>query len=170
MQALSNNLIKVAKIVAPHGIKGEVKLFISPDFIDIFKDNNFQFYIENSDCKTIPVKIKIRSMNNKSIIAKIDNVSSRNESDLLKGKFVLAIKEDLKEMSEEEFLYSELIGLDVIFKDQIYGKIINILNFGAGDLVEIEKTNREKELLPFKKEIFIEIFSDKVIINLPNYT
>jgi 16S rRNA processing protein RimM len=53
----------------------------------------------------------------------------------------------------------------------IIGTIINLYNYGAGDIVEIEFNNKQKELFPFVDEYFpeIDLKIRKVLFIRPQY-
>lgn len=54
-----------------------------------------------------------------------------------------------------------LIGIPVILENgSPYGRITAAYNFGAGDVVDIEKTNKKTEMLPLKDE-FLKISADR---------
>lgn len=163
-----NKFIKVAKILAPHGIKGDIKLYISEDFNDLFGEKGVKFFLIQDD-NPVEIQIRLNSKAAKGSIAKIDIINTRNDSESLKGSYIYVDRNYLPDFNENEFLHSDLVGLSVFVEDKEYGKIIDIHNFGAGDIIEIEKINSEREYIPFQKEFFENISKNKIMIKIPEF-
>ena len=158
--------ILFAKVNSVFGIKGDVKLIV-------FSDNpeNIEKY-SLFDEKENPLKIKISNKNktiigsssgNPIIIAKIDGINDRNAAELIRGKEIFTNRTDFEATNEDEFYYVDLIGLDVIDSaSKKIGKVINILDHGAGGVIEIkfDEIAGGKDHIdnfPFKNEIFPEV-------------
>ena len=159
--------IKIAEIKEAHGIKGQIKLKPSKDFYNLFKAmpkfNKINFFNENFDL----IKLKINFSQGEYFISEIENINSRDDAKKLKGQYILCKTEELPKLDEDEFYYSDIINKNVYESDKIIGKVININNFGAGDIVEIQKIDGDIVVYPFKKEIFIYIDDEKIIIKEP---
>ncbi|NBO25122.1 MAG: 16S rRNA processing protein RimM, partial [Chlamydiae bacterium] len=86
-------------------------------------------------------------------------------------------RDDFPNLEEDEFYHVDLIGLNVINQeDVIVGKVKNIYDFGAGEMLEIEflesnkNLNLEKiETFAFKNEFFpeIKIKSGTIKLSIP---
>lgn len=131
---LNNNKILVGKIVAPQGIRGEVRIQTYSDapmdfkkfniISDKFKAEDFRFV------RTIP--------NSTVIIAKINGFDDRNAAETLRGTEMFIGREDLPDLGEQEYYQTDLIGLTVNQRGNIIGRVACIQNFGAGDILELE--------------------------------
>lgn len=131
---LNNNKILVGKIVAPQGIRGEVRIQTYSDapmdfkkfniISDKFKAEDFRFV------RTIP--------NSTVIIAKINGCDDRNAAETLRGTELFIGREDLPNLGEQEYYQTDLIGLTVNQRGNIIGRVACIQNFGAGDILELE--------------------------------
>lgn len=170
--------ILIGKIISAFGIKGEVKIISYSQHPEQIV--TYPLFLGNNE----KLKIKISNKNkavigtNKSgeaiFIAKIDGVADRNMAEKLRGEEIFADRADFLELSDNEFYYVDLIGLDVIDMDsQKIGKVINVGDHGAGGLIEIKfekadtKNNREKiENFPFKNAIFPEVNLAKNFIRI----
>jgi 16S rRNA processing protein RimM len=169
--------ILIAKVISPFGIKGDVKLVVFlENFLDIEK-----YPLFDSSGKKINLKInnknKTAIASNASgdaiIIAKIAGIDDRNASENLRNFEIFTSRENFKETQDDEFYHVDLIGLDVIDeKNKKIAKIINIYDFGAGNLVEIEfideapKGFKKIENFSFKNEIFPEVNLSKNFIKI----
>jgi 16S rRNA processing protein RimM len=175
-----NKKITVAKVISPHGIKGEVKIAVYLE--DVLNIEKYPLFNAAGD----ELKVKISNKNktiigttsgDPIIIAKISGVNDRDKSETLRGVEIFTLRENFGDVPDDEFYYVDLIGLDVIdLKSQKIAKVINVFDHGAGGVVEIEfnqktqqKNYQKIENFPFKNEIFPEINLEEgfVRIDLP---
>lgn len=129
------NKILVGKIVAPQGIRGEVRVQTYTQnptdlktlklYSDKLADNSFHF---------------VRQLNPKStvVIAKIDGVNDRNAAELLRGIELFIDRADLPELKDGEYYQADLIGMKVVRNDLVLGVVDNIQNYGGGDILELD--------------------------------
>ena len=163
MKDNKNNRICVAKIATAHGIKGLVKLHIFVEQADLA--NGDLFTGENDD-KTLHIKLKNATA--KHWLAEIDGIADRTDAEKLRGTNLYINKDTLPAPDENEFYFSDLIGLPAIDKDgNKIGKIIATDNFGAGDLIEIQPVGAESFYLPVTDETVLDISDNKIIVEIP---
>ncbi|ABY72439.1 ribosome maturation factor RimM [Rickettsia rickettsii] len=155
------NLILVGVIKSCHGIKGHVMLKSFTDPATKILERNL---VNESGAN---IYIKLISQNAKGeLICTFNDIATRNEAEHLKGYKIFCLRASLPELEEDEFYIADLTHLPVLNQDhKEIGKIKNILNFGAGDIIEIEFSDQTTELLPFNKEFFPIITKDYVILN-----
>ena len=140
----------IGKIVAAHGIKGEVKVRsnnLNPLDLDRYE------VVENADASK-KFSLKVVGLVSTNARVKIAGVTTRNEAEALIGTELYVPRSALPELDEDEFYLSDLIGLDVCLKtpDKKIGKVAAFQNFGAGDIIEIKLNGqKETEMLPFTK-------------------
>lgn len=125
------NLICVAKIVAAHGIKGQVKIKSFTEDLSLYK----QFFLKND--KVLFLK-KIQTKSPGILIAAMDGINDRNQAEALISTELFINKDQLPPLPDDEFYYEELVGRDVIVEGSKIGAVIGVFNFGAGDFCEIE--------------------------------
>ena len=140
--------IVLAKIAGAHGIKGLVKIFPFGEDPTLLETAPCVY----GDDRTF--KISLKNAMGKFILAEIDGVQSREDAEAIKGIELAIDKSALPAIEEDDsFYYHDLIGLDALSEDeQKIGTVIAVDNFGAGDLLEIQKISGEKFLLPFRDE------------------
>lgn len=147
---MKDNYIKIGKIVGAHGIRGLVKIISfaeNPEKIfkyDLLIDPDFK-----------PVKITKKFNQKDNFITSIDNLNDRNQAELLTNKFLYITIDQLEALPEDEFYYKDLVGLNVINQANIHiGKIVEIVNFGAGDILEVKVPDvKETMYIPFGKNV-----------------
>ncbi|MBE6458051.1 MAG: 16S rRNA processing protein RimM [Alphaproteobacteria bacterium] len=127
--------ILVGKIVAPQGIRGEVRVQTftqSPQDMktlqivsDKFADGAFRFI------RTIP--------SSNVIIAKIDKIDDRNAAEALRGTELFVVRDTLPQLSaDDEYYQADLIGFNVVRDGSTIGTVACFQNFGAGDIIELD--------------------------------
>ena len=86
-----------------------------------------------------PVCISIKKIvQGNHLIGEIPYLKSREESQKIIGSIIHANKNKFPELPQQEFYYSDLQNCIVYCADeQVYGKVLGVYNFGAGDILEI---------------------------------
>jgi 16S rRNA processing protein RimM len=88
---------------------------------------------------------------------KCSGVENRNDADSLKHQPLWILREWLQVADESEYCWADLIGKSVLdTEDQCVGHIVQVVNYGATDIVRIESETPKKLLLeiPFGKFYF----------------
>jgi 16S rRNA processing protein RimM len=158
-----SQFIQVGKLGRPKGTKGLLRFhsFLHDDRdINKFKD----FYLENAE----QITIKLVSFDKKSALVILNNFTNRNDIEKFVNQKVYLEKNKLEPTQENEFYFHELEGLDVLNQsEEIVGKVSSVVNFGAGDLLEIHFVKSQKnEFFRFTKENFplVKIQEKKIYI------
>jgi len=129
------NLICVAAIAGSFGVKGEVKL---KAFTQEAMDCVGYGPLVNADGDVVLTVTSARAIKD-AIAIRAEEVVTREDADALKSTKVYVPREALPETDEDDFYYSDLIGLEVkSTSGQRMGAIIGVHEFGAGDMLEIK--------------------------------
>ena len=159
-----HNNICIGIISKPIGIKGQVKVISyteSPE--SLFKYNNL--FLQD--------KTKIRFNNYKSIldntfVAFIDGINDRNTSEKYRLQNIYISRNELPKLNNNEYYYSDLLSSKVFdSNNKLLGIVKSILNYGAGDFLEIILINNKEATISFNKDSILDINSEKkhIIIN-----
>ncbi|MDC0073897.1 ribosome maturation factor RimM [Alphaproteobacteria bacterium] len=165
---IKSDFFCIGVINSSHGIRGEVKIksyLDDPMSIIKFKD----IKIEKSD-KTLKFD-NIRHYKKNIIIGSIEGVNNRNSSETFIRKKIYANKKELPPSKTNEYYYSDLINLTVENElGEKIGIVSNVLNFGAGNIIDIKQLKiKENILLPFDKKFFPIVEIDKrLVVSLPD--
>ena len=158
--------VLVGVIVGAHGIKGEVKLksFTSnPSSIGRYGP------LQNAAGQIFEIT-KLKPARD-DFIATLKGVTTRNQSELLHGLELFVAREKLPKLHGSETYAHDLMGSDVLLQDgSIFGKLIAMPNYGAGDLLEVEVPGRaETVLIPFTSHFVpqSEFTSGQIKVVLP---
>lgn len=161
---LDDKLIIVGVISSVQGIKGHVvvKSFTDP------AGNIVNLPVFDQD--NVPVKLKIiRTKSNGNLMCSLNNCHSRAEAERFIKKSLYCLRSSLSPiLTEDEFYIEDLKGLKIVdLNGNHIANITNIANYGAGDIVEIQFIlNGRLEMLPFTKELFLEITQNHAVVTL----
>lgn len=144
------NLICMAEIVGVHGVKGMIKLKVFSDNPDDLPD-----YAPLRDETGKEYKFLTFNPHQNIYLASFEEIKDRTQAEKLRGTRLYVSRERLPQINDEDTYYHvDLIGLAAKDADGgAIGKIINIANFGAGDLLEIKPLKGASYYVPFTKAV-----------------
>ena len=140
-----NDLICVGHILGAQGIKGWVRVFsnTSP------RENIVKYspwMIEQGE-QLVPVAVSGR-LQGKNVLARIENVTDRNQAEALTGCRILIDPDVLPRLRAGEYYWSDLVGLEVEnLEGEPLGVVESMLETGADDVMVL-RGDRER-LIPF---------------------
>jgi 16S rRNA processing protein RimM len=97
-------------------------------------------------------------------------INDRTAAEALKGIELFVAREALPATAEEEFYHADLIGLDAQDSEgRVLGKIAALHNYGAGDVMEIARSDGDSILLAFTRETVptIDIAGGRIVVAVP---
>ena len=155
------NKIEIAEVLKPQGIKGELKLRSLVDNIDVFKAGDVMF-IDNQEFSIESVR-----GTNEFLYIKFAEISSIQEAEKHRGKFVEVARAKIEENLEEgEYFLSDLIGKTIVFEEgETVGEITDIQNFGSADVFYVLKKNGKEVLFSNVEGVIIEVNDHNVVVN-----
>ena len=136
--------VALAAIAGAHGIGGEVRLKLFAEGLESLKR---QKQVRAGDALLTLVSLK----DAKQPIARFAEVTGRNAAEALRGRLITIPRADLPPLGEGEYYHADLIGLPCEDAAGVpLGTVVAVENFGAGDLLEIEKPDGRRTLGPFR--------------------
>lgn len=126
--------ILVGKIVAPQGIRGEVRVQSFAENTTDFK----KFKVQSSKFNDGDFRFVRAVPNSNVVIAKIRGVDDRNAAETLRGTELFVNRDALPDLAENEYYQADLIGFDVLRGGQKIGIVDGFQNYGAGDIIELD--------------------------------
>ena len=140
----------VGVIAGAFGVQGEVRLksfcadpLAIADYAPLYSEDGRRFD-----------QIVLTGQTKNALTARINPVTTKEEADALKGVQLYADRAVLPAPEDDEYYYTDLIGLPVfdIGGAQI-GTVRNVMDHGAGDLLELVVPGAsDTVLLPFTQE------------------
>ncbi len=162
--------ICVGVIAGAHGVGGEAR-------IRAFTDDPFDVAaygeVETEDGSLRFGITVLREAKPGVLIARLEGVDlTREEVQALGGTQLFVPRTALPEPEDEdEFYYSDLIGLAATYPDGApLGTILGVADYGAGDMLDVKLANSSKTIVvPFTKEAVptVDIRASRVVIDPP---
>lgn len=165
-----DTLICVAAIAGAFGVKGEVKL---KPFTET-PENCVRYGPLMDEQGKIVLTPKNHRVLKNFIAVTASEISTPEAADALKSVKLFVPRDELPSAEEDDFYYSDLVGLDVKSNDgKRIGTVVGVHEFGAGDMLEIrphpdKKTKKTAPSFfhPFTKEATpkVDISAGRLII------
>ena len=151
--------LTVGKLVAPQGLRGEIRINPSSDFPERFTVQGDRWLqTKNEDPRKIELTTGRQIPGKALYVVKFKGINDRLAAELLIGQKLLVPASSLPQLESHEFHLLELIGLDAKLDkdDTSIGKVTDLTTAG-NDLLEIELRGGKKVFVPFVKAIVPEV-------------
>ena len=153
------DIIKLGKITAPQGIKGEVRVYPYTDKPTRFSEIE-AVLLDGRRCRIE----KARYMKNMAIL-KLEGIDDRNAAEAMRNRELLLPREELWQQPEDTYFVDDLVGCAVVSEDGApVGTLKTIHSRPAQDLYEVEREDGSSFLLPAVKEFIKDVKTDEKII------
>ena len=138
----------LAAVAGAHGIGGEVRLKLFSDGLEsLSRHKSFQ-------AGDRVLTLKAVKPGGNGAIARFAEIPDRNAAEALRGTLLSVPRDALPPLEEGEYYHADLLGLPCEdATGTALGTVVAVENFGAGDLLEIEKPDGERALIPFRAGI-----------------
>jgi len=141
-------MVIMGRIAAPQGIKGWVKIQPFTEHLDSLMDYR-SWWIGHEHGPWREVEVKQCEVHNKTLAAQLPDCPDRSAAEKLKGLLIAVPRSSMPQQREDEYYWSDLIGLAVVNEEAIQlGTVSNLLETGA-NLVLSVKGNDGEILIPF---------------------
>lgn len=104
------------------------------------------------------------------LIAGIEGIEDRDAAEALKGTRLYVERAALPAPAEGEYYHSDLLGLSCERADGgHFGVVRALYNFGAGDVIEVEKDDGERVMLPFTRAAvpLVDVGAGRLVVAPP---
>lgn len=162
-----SDLICVGAIAGAFGVHGEVRLKSFTAEAEAIVDYAPLTTEDGSGSFDLVLTRAIKN----GLAVRLSGVTTKEEADALKGTQLYAPRDRLPELEDDEFYYTDLIGLEV--RDTggtTLGRVKSVQNNGADDLLEIHGPGlKATVLLPFTKTVVptVDMASGRLIADPP---
>jgi 16S rRNA processing protein RimM len=145
-----DRLILLGEIGAAHGIRGEVAVRSFTE--DPSAIASYGALSDKTGSRSFVIAgIRVTP---KAIIAKLKGVDDRTAAEKLRNTKLYVKRSRLPDLEPGAFYHEDLTGLTAVDPvGTVIGTVSGIVNFGAGDLIEVVRPDvRETLLVPFTKD------------------
>jgi 16S rRNA processing protein RimM len=153
---------------APQGVRGEirVKSFTgNPKAIGAYGP-----LVDASRARDFAFE-RLRALKDDMLVVKVRDVETREAAAALTGVEIFVRRDHLPPPSEDEYYHADLVGLDAVTATgERLGRVAQVSNYGAGDILEIAPDGGgETLLMPFTRAVAptIDFGSGRIVIEQP---
>ena len=138
--------VTLAAVAGAHGVTGEVRLKLFGEGVEALK----RYAAFNEGALTLK---KIRSDHKGGAVARFAEVTDRSAAEKLRGTVLTVPRSAMPALEDGEYYHADLIGLAAVSPGgEPLGTIVAIENYGAGDILEIERPDRTRAMVPMTAE------------------
>jgi len=151
--------VALAAVAGAHGVKGEVRLKLFSDSVESLSRHK-KLFIGDAERRLLSVR-----EGGKTAVARFEGVADRAAAEALRGSLVEVDRTALAPLEDGEYYHADLIGLAAVDRaGKAVGTIVAVENYGAGDLLEIERGDGKRSLIPFKTGI-ADLESGQIVLD-----
>jgi len=155
--------VTVGVIVNTHGLKGLLKVKSYTEFLEERYQKGMTLYIGFKQEKIPVTVVSFKSVKGLEHI-QFAEFSEINQCEKYKGSELFIDKKHIHELPEDEFYFSELIGMDV-YGEQLIGTCIDVRELPRGELLVVKTTGKDA-LIPFNKEFIKSVDKEQKRIEI----
>jgi 16S rRNA processing protein RimM len=149
--------VTLAAIIGAHGVTGEVRL-------KLFTDDLKPYPALDAGGRTLTLR-SIRPGPN-GAVARFAEIADRNSAEALRGTELTVPRSLLPPLEDGEYYHADLVGLPCVSTDgDALGTVVLIENFGAGDVIEIERPDGKRFMVPMRPEAVPEWNEERLIVD-----
>lgn len=160
-----DDLVAIAKIVRPKGLKGEVFADILTDFPERFEGlEDVIAVLPNAE--RVELKIEDFRFQNDRLVLKFEGHDSIDAAETLRDSEICVDESDAVELEGDEFFDWQLVGCVVETIDGKWlGTVRELQRTGGTDNLLVDGDSRDY-LVPFAESICVEVDIDKRLIKI----
>jgi 16S rRNA processing protein RimM len=152
--------IVMGKFGATYGIRGWLKVFSYTDNAESIFDYT-PWYI-NQKGKWVEFNVESWKRHNNGMVCKLEGLEVREEAHTLTNFEIAVDPASLPELSEDEFYWRELFGMQVVTtKGYSLGEVTDLLETGSNDVLVVKANlkdafGQKERLIPYLEEQVIK--------------
>lgn len=164
-------MVVMGRIVAPYGVYGWLKVVPDTEALDGLFDYDTWWLGKGDDWREMVVETA--KIHNDVIVVKLEGINDRDAAFACKGKQIAVPRADLPEPDENEYYWSDLVGLRVTNRQGVdFGVITEVFETGANDVLVVKpdhvtkpdalpadagKDKLQERLLPFIADVVLTV-------------
>jgi len=163
-------MVVMGRVVAPYGVFGWLKVIPDTEAFDGLFDYDTWWLGKGRDWREL--EVETAKIHNDVILVKLAGINDRDAAFACKGKQIAVPRSLLPEPDENEYYWSDLIGLHVKNLQGVdFGVITDVFETGANDVIvvqqdqltqdvvegNVKKEKPQERLLPFIASVVLEV-------------
>ncbi|MGC4251452.1 MAG: ribosome maturation factor RimM [Sphingobium sp.] len=153
---MTDQPVTLAVIIGAHGVTGEVRLKLFGEGVDTLKS------YKSFDAAGRTLTLKSVRPGPNGAVARFAEIGDRSLAESLRGTELTVPRSALPELGEGEYYHADLIGLPCFSSEgEALGNLVAVENFGAGDVIEVERPNGKRFMAPMHA---VTLSDDRAVI------
>ena len=151
--AEGERLVVLAAVAGAHGLKGEVRLKLFTEDLAAHRT-----VLAGSRRLTLEAL--------RGEVARFTEVTDRTTAEGLRGTELAVPRSALPTLADGEYYHSDLLGLPCVSSaGEPLGRVVLVDNFGASDVLEVERPDGRRFMVPMRPEAVPSFDAERLVIN-----
>ena len=151
--------VTLAAVIGAHGVTGEVRLKLFGEGVAALK----RYRAFNDSSLTLE---NLKGDGKSGAIARFAEVTDRTAAEKLRGTALTVPRSEMPPLGEGEYYHADLIGLPAVSTDgEALGTCVAVENFGAGDILEIARSDGVRFMVPMNAEAVPECSGERLLVD-----
>jgi 16S rRNA processing protein RimM len=147
-RSATKDRVRLGKVVGVHGLKGWLKLHSDTDPREGIFDYS-PLIIGGQSIEKFDGKIQ-----GKGLLLRIEGREDRTAVEALIGATIEVDRDQMPELTGDEYYWSDLVGLEVVSSDgHDFGRVTQLMDTGANDVLVVR--GERETLIPFVQGMYV---------------
>ena len=155
----------VGRLGRPHGVHGEISVEVRTDEPEIRFAKGSKLSLKETNNQLTVLSSR---WHQEKILVKFEEITDRDLANDIKGKtLTVEIDPNSIETKKDQYYEFQLTGLNVIdINEKTLGQIKEVITGLAQDLLVVETEEKKEVLVPFVKQIVVNVDLNKKLITM----
>ncbi len=161
----------IGKIGGAHGVRGEVRVTPLTDDVRRFSKLKECLILDEKENLKGSKKVQSARIDDSRTLLKFEDVNDRDEAAKWNGFFIGVTRDQAVKLPKDRYFIADLIGLTVVDSERgDLGKIFDITNSGASDIIIVKRKGKNELLIPYLKTVVtkVDLEEGKMYVTLPD--
>ena len=152
--------VTLAAVMSAHGLAGEVRLKLFGEGAGALK----RYRAFSCAGGTLTVT-SLRDDGKGGAIGRFAEITDRTAAEKLRGQVLTVPRSAMPPLAPGEYYHADLLGLPAMSVGGVsLGTVVAVENFGAGDIIEIERPDKKRFMVPLRAESVPEWDDARVLV------
>lgn len=165
---VDSDLVLLGVVGRPKGVRGQVWVYSYTD-----SPADIASYGVVRDTSGHNFSISVSEVKGRQVVAQLSGITDRSAAESLNGVKLYIPRAQLPQLEEDRYYLADLIGLAAVDESgKAIGKVVDVYNYGAGDVIEIARGKDEPLCLLFRNEYVpdVDISAKRITVRIPDET
>ncbi len=166
-ESKSANWVVVGRLVAAHGVRGELKVQSHTEEMERLLDFP-QWSLGEEAGSLRQLSLISGRATAKGLIVRLAGIDDRDAAQSLAGLDIWVPRSELPKLEEGQYYWADLEGMTVITEDgEELGEVSHLFATGANDVMSVQLQGAER-LLPFIPDVVLRVDTDakRIVVRL----